>query len=132
LKHIFAINRNQGLHLILSMSKSQAVLFKIYFNLVSQFISFLQSSLNYISFYYIYIRRLPVLSNELKSIHTYKNVNNSKMEIFDSHDSFNNKHGIKVEEDFKNLPSFHLLPKVHKKPDKVRYFVNSRSCSTKE
>ena len=45
----------------------------------------------------------------------YKKVNNSKMEIFDSHDSFNNKHGIKVEEDFKNLASIHWLPKVHKK-----------------
>ena len=37
---------------------------------------------------------IDVLSNELKSIHTYKKVNNSEMEIFDSHDSFNNKHGI--------------------------------------
>jgi len=54
------------------------------------------------------------------------------MEIFDSHDSFNNKHGIKVEEDFKNFPSIHWLPKVHKKPYKFRYIVNSRSCSTKE
>ena len=54
------------------------------------------------------------------------------MEIFDSHDSFNNKHGIKVEEDFKNLPSIHWLPKVYKKPYKFRYIGNSRSCSTKE
>jgi len=43
---------------------------------------------------------VDILSNELKSIHTYKKVNNSEMEIFVSHDSFNNKHGIKVEEDF--------------------------------
>ena len=35
------------------------------------------------------------------------------MEIFDSHDSFNNKHGIQVDEDSKNLPSIHWLPKVH-------------------
>jgi len=54
------------------------------------------------------------------------------MEIFDSHNSFNNKHGIKVEENFKNLPSIHRLPKVHKKPYNFRYIVNSRSCSTKE
>jgi len=75
---------------------------------------------------------VDVLSNELKSIHTYKKVNNSEMEIFDSHDSFNNKHGIKVEDDFKNLPSIHWLPKVHKKPYKFRHIVNSRPCSTKE
>ena len=31
---------------------------------------------------------IDVLSNELKSIHTYKKVNTSEMEIFDSHDSF--------------------------------------------
>jgi len=37
------------------------------------------------------------------------------MEIFDSHYSFNNKHGIQVDEDSKNLPSIHWLPKVHKK-----------------
>jgi len=54
------------------------------------------------------------------------------MDIFDSHDSFNIKHSIKVEEDFKNLPSIHWLPKVHKKRYKFRYIVNSRSCSTKE
>jgi len=51
------------------------------------------------------------------------------MEIFDSHDSFNNKHGITVE-NFKNTPSIHWLPKNHKKPYKFRYIVKSRSCST--
>jgi len=50
------------------------------------------------------------------------------MEIFD----FKNKHSIKVEEYFKNLPPIHWLPKVHKKPHKFGYIVNSRSCSTKE
>jgi len=54
------------------------------------------------------------------------------MEKFDTHDLFNNKPGIKVEEDFKNLPSIHWLPKIHKKPYTFRYIVNSRSCSTKE
>jgi len=68
----------------------------------------------------------------LKSIHTYKLVNNSEIEIFDSHDSVYNKHGNKVEDYFQNLPSIHWLPKVHKKPYKFRYIVNSRSVSTKE
>jgi len=58
---------------------------------------------------------IDVLFNELKSIHTYKLVNNSEMEIFDSHDSVYNKHWNKVEEYFQNLPSIHWLPKVHKK-----------------
>jgi len=66
---------------------------------------------------------IDVLSNELKSIHTYKKVNNSEMEIFDSHDSFNNKHDIKVEEDFKNLPSIHWLPKVSTYIQKQLFFV---------
>jgi len=54
------------------------------------------------------------------------------LKYFYSHDSFNRQHCIKVEEDFKNLPSIHWLPKVRKKPYKFRYIVNSRSCSTKE
>jgi len=45
---------------------------------------------------------------------------------------FNNKHGIKLEDNFNNLPTIHCLPKVHKIPYKFRYIVNSRSCSTKE
>ena len=44
-----------------------------------------------------------------------------------SHDSINNKHVIKVEEDFKNLPYIHWLPKVHLKPYKFRHIANSRS-----
>jgi len=54
------------------------------------------------------------------------------MEIFVSNHSFNNKHGIKVGEDFKKHPSIHWLPKVHKKADKFRYNFYSRSCSTQE
>jgi len=52
------------------------------------------------------------------------------MKIFDSYDSFNNKHGTKVEEGFKNVPSILWLPKVHKKPHKFGYIFNSRFCST--
>ena len=54
------------------------------------------------------------------------------MEIFASHESFNNKHGIQLEDNFNKLPTIHWLPKVHKRPYKFRYIVNSRSCSTKE
>ena len=45
---------------------------------------------------------------------------------------FNNKHGIELEDNFNNLPTIHWLPKVHKRPYKFRYIVNSRFCSTKE
>ena len=45
---------------------------------------------------------------------------------------FNNKHGIELEDNFNNLPTIHWLPKVHKRPYKFSYIVNSRSCSTKE
>jgi len=47
-------------------------------------------------------------------VRTNKKVNKSEIKICDSHDSFNNKHGIKVEKDFKNLHSIHWLPKVLK------------------
>jgi len=54
------------------------------------------------------------------------------MEILASHESFNNKHGIQLEENFNKLPTFHWLPKVHTRPYKFRYIVNLRSCSIKE
>jgi len=41
---------------------------------------------------------LDILSNELKSVQTYQRVNTSEMELFASHDSFNNKHGITLED----------------------------------
>jgi len=63
---------------------------------------------------------LNIVSNELKSVQTYQKVNTFEMEIFVSHDSFNNKHGIKLEDNFKNLPTIHWLPKVHKIPFKFR------------
>ena len=70
--------------------------------------------------------------SELKSVQTYQRVNTSEMEIFVSHVSFNNKHGIQLEDNFNKLPTINWLPKVHKRPYKFRYIVNSRSCSTKE
>jgi len=75
---------------------------------------------------------LDILSNELKSVQTYQRVYTSEMEVFALHDSFNNKHGIELEDNFNNLPTIHWLPKVHKRPYKFSYIVNSRSCSTKE
>jgi len=54
------------------------------------------------------------------------------MEILLHTDSFNNKHGIKLEDNLNNLPTIQWLPKVHKRPNKFRNIVNSRSCSTKE
>ena len=53
------------------------------------------------------------------------------MEIVASHDSFNNKHSIKVEEDFKNFPFIHWLPRVYKNLYKFIYIVHSRTWSTK-
>ena len=50
------------------------------------------------------------------------------MEIVASHDSFNNKHSIKVEE---NFPFIHWLPRVYKNLYKFIYIVHSRTWSTK-
>jgi len=74
---------------------------------------------------------LNILSNELKSVQTYQKVNIFEMEIFVSNYSFSNKHGIKLEDNFKHLPTIHWLPKVLKIPFKYRYIVNSRYCFNK-
>ena len=39
----------------------------------------------------------------------------SQMEIFASHDSFYNRHDIKLEDNFNNLPTIHWLPKIYKR-----------------
>jgi len=67
---------------------------------------------------------LDIISNELKSVQTSQRVNNSKIEIFASHDSFNNKYGIKLDDNFNNLPSVHWLPKVHKRPYRFRFIYS--------
>jgi len=75
---------------------------------------------------------LDILSNKLKSVQTNQRVNTSEMEIFASHDSFNNKHSIKLEDNFNIFPTFHWLPTSLQMTYKIRYIVNSRSCSTTE
>jgi len=52
--------------------------------------------------------------------------------MFASHESFGDKHGIQLEENFNKLPTIHWLPRVHGGPYKFRYIVNSRSCSAEE
>jgi len=47
------------------------------------------------------------MSKELRSVQTYKNVNLSEIELFASHNLFNNKYSFIVDEDLKNLASFH-------------------------
>ena len=68
----------------------------------------------------------------MKSVQTCQGVGASRVEMFASHESFGDKHGIQLEENFNKLPTIHWLPRVHGGPYKFRYIVNSRSCSTKE
>ena len=39
---------------------------------------------------------------------------------------------VSVNEDQERLPTFYWLPKLHKKPYKVRFIANSSSCTTTE
>ena len=42
------------------------------------------------------------------------------------------KFGVCVDEDHRKLPTLFWLPKLHKRPYKVRFIANSSSCTTTE
>ena len=53
--------------------------------------------------------------------------------IFDSHRChMAAKFGLFVDEDHSKLPTLHWLPKLHKRPYKLRFIANSSTCTTTE
>ena len=47
-------------------------------------------------------------------------------------DDCNTKFGLFVDEDHSKLPTLYWLPKLHKRPYKLRFIANSSACTTAE
>ena len=63
---------------------------------------------------------------------TYKEVHNDCVNIISRHLDYMGKNGIEVQEQHEQLPSFYLLPKLHKKTYGSRFIAASNKCTTKQ
>ena len=77
---------------------------------------------------------INTLKRELVDTNAYKlQPSLSERVIVDGHGCHTALHfGVKAKENQDKVPTLYLLPKLHKKPYKVRFIANSSSCTTTE
>jgi hypothetical protein len=74
---------------------------------------------------------LEVVLKEIDTTITYEHVMEECQGIVDRHIKFLNNHRIDVRPEYRCLPLFHWLPKLHKRPYGTRFIAASHRCTTK-
>ena len=76
---------------------------------------------------------INTLKQELSTAKTYEHNKLDETSIVDRHRChMAAKFGLFVDDDYSKLPTLYWLPKLHKRPYKSRFIVNSNACTTTE
>ena len=76
---------------------------------------------------------INTLKQKLSTAKTYEHNRLDETSIVDRHRShMAAKFGLFVDKDHSKLPTLYWLPKLHKRPYKLRFIANSSVCTTTE
>ena len=79
------------------------------------------------------LQYIDTLKQELSGTKAYEQTSEKEKFVINNHIFHNaTRFAVSVNEDQERLPTFYLLPKLHKKPYKARFIANSSSCTTTE